>query len=203
MLREKIDYLSRSAQMVVFAGSLPRGVDEGFYAEMIRELHRKGVPTAIDAEGEPLRLAIDAEPELASPNQLEAEALVGQEFSDVEDFALAIDTISEMGARNVLLTYEHGCFALLRNERSPAARYHAKVTPVEAVSPVGAGSVVLAGYVAAQLEKAGPEEALRRALAAGTASTLEVGAGQFEPREAGRLIGEVEVSGLEAVHAEH
>ncbi len=202
VLREKVDYLSRSAEMVVLAGSLPRGIDEGFYGEMIRELHRKGVPTAIDAEGEPLRLALEAEPELVSPNQLEAEALVGQEFSDVEDFALALDTINEMGARSVLLTYEHGCFALLRNERGPVSRYHAKVRPVEAVSPVGAGSVALAGYVAAQLEKAAPEEALRRAIAAGAASTLEVGAGQFEPREASRLAGDVEVTRLEAVHAE-
>ena len=37
------------------------------------------------------------------------------------------------------------------------------------------------------------EEALRLAVAAGAASTLELGAGRFDPREAGRLIGAVEV----------
>src|SRR5712692_220952 len=88
ILREKIDYLARGAEMVVFAGSLPRGVDNGFYADMIRELNRRGV---------------EAEPELVTPNQLEAEALVGQEFSEEEDFLLALDTIRELGARNVLL----------------------------------------------------------------------------------------------------
>src|SRR5437588_11155788 len=39
MLREKLHYLSRGADMLVFAGSLPRGVDESFYGEAIRELN--------------------------------------------------------------------------------------------------------------------------------------------------------------------
>ena len=53
-LLEKLRYLSRGAAFVVFAGSLPRGVDEGFYGEAIRELNRLHVPTVLDTEGEPL-----------------------------------------------------------------------------------------------------------------------------------------------------
>jgi 1-phosphofructokinase family hexose kinase len=201
ILREKIGYLSRGAELVVFAGSLPRGVDEGFYGEKIRELNRRGVSTVLDAEGEPLRLGVEAEPELVTPNQLEAEALVGQEFSDEEDFALALDTISEMGARNVLVKHEHGCFAQLRREkeRGRPMRYRVEAPALEPVSPVGAGSVLLAAFIAARLEHVPPEEALRRAVAAGTASTLVVGSGQFEPREAGRLVAEVHVAELEPV----
>ena len=73
MLLEKLHYLSRGADFVVFAGSLPRGVDDGFYAEAIRDLNRRGVQTVLDTEGEPLRLGVDAEPFLVSPNQREAE----------------------------------------------------------------------------------------------------------------------------------
>jgi 1-phosphofructokinase family hexose kinase len=201
ILREKVDYLSRGAELVVFAGSLPRGVDDGFYAEMIRELNRRGVSTVLDAEGEPLRLGVEAEPELVTPNQLEAEALVGQEFSDEEDFVLALDTISEMGARNVLLKHERGCFAQLRKEkeRGRPLRYRVEAPGLEPVSPVGAGSVLLAGFIAARLERVPPEEALRRAVAAGTASTFVIGSGQFEPREASRLVAEVKVAELEPV----
>ena len=43
------------------------------------------------------------------------------------------------------------------------------------------------------------EQSLRSAVAAGTASTLEVGAGRFEPREAAKLQSAVEVHGLEPV----
>jgi 1-phosphofructokinase family hexose kinase len=204
-LREKIDYLSRGAEMVVFAGSLPRGIDESFYAEMIRELNRRGVPTVLDTEGEPLRLGIEAEPELATPNQPEAESLAGQEFSDQEDFVLALDAISEMGARNVIVKHDRGVFAHLRREkeRGRPLRFRVEAPEIEVVSPVGAGSVLLAAFIAARLERVPPEEALRRAVAAGTASTLVVGSGQFEMREAGRLVHEVDVTELASVAAEH
>ena len=46
----------------------------------------------------------------------------------------------------------------------------------------GAGAVLLAGFIAAWLENATPEDALRRAVATGAASTLSVGAGRFDPR---------------------
>jgi len=205
ILREKIDYLSRGAETMVFAGSLPRGVDPGFYADMIRELKRSGVSTVLDTEGEALRLGVEAEPDLVTPNQLEAEALVGQELSDEEDFVLALDTITEMGARNVVVKHERGVYAHLRREKEKGRpmRFRVESPPIDVVSPVGAGSVLLAAFLAARLERVKPEEALRRAVAAGTASTLVVGSGQFEPREASRLIADVHVSELGSVPAEH
>lgn len=197
-LLEKLHYLARDADFVVFAGTLPRGVDEGFYAEAIRDLNRRSVRTVLDAEGQPLRRGLEAEPFLVSPNQGEAEDLVGQELTDQQDFVFALDEIAEMGARNVLITQESGCYALLRANREKTA-FHASATMVEAISPVGAGDVLLAGFVAALAANRSPEEALRSAVAAGTASTLEVGAGRFDEREAGRLASEVDVRTLEPV----
>jgi 1-phosphofructokinase family hexose kinase len=198
MLLGKLAYLAQSADAVVFAGTLPRDVDEGFYGEAIRELNRRGVRTVLDSEGQPLRLGVQAEPLLVSPNQREAEGLVGQEFSDDADFLLGLDSIAERGARNVLITQEAACFALLREERA-ARRYRARAPEVEPVSAVGSGDVLLAAFLAAWLDEKPAEEALRTAVATGTASTLEVGAGRFDQREAGRLLSAVEVTELEAV----
>jgi len=198
LLSEKLEYLVRGADFVIFAGTLPRGVSEDFYAETIRELNRQGVSSVLDAEGEPLRLGVEAEPFLVSPNQQEAEALVGQELGEEQDFILALDHIAEMGARNVLITQESGCYAMLRNGREKH-RYRASGTLVDTVSPVGAGDVLLAGFVAGLAAEHLPEEVLRGAVGAGTASTLEVGAGRFDPREAGRQMGGVEVKALEPV----
>src|SRR6476659_9699242 len=116
-LLEKLRYLTQGAELVVFAGSLPRDVADDFYAEAARELGRRQVPVVLDTEGEPLRAGVEAEPFLVSPNQAEAEALVGQEFHDEEDFRLALDGIVELGARNVLITTEQGAIALLREDR--------------------------------------------------------------------------------------
>ena len=58
--------------------------------------------------------------------------------------------------------------------------------------PVGP---LLAGF----LTMAGAAMVGFAAVAAGTASTLELGAGRYEPREAGQLIARVEVVELERV----
>ena len=57
MLFEKLHYLSRGASMVVFSGSLPRDVEDDFYAEAVRDLNRRGVRCVVDSEGQPLRIA--------------------------------------------------------------------------------------------------------------------------------------------------
>ena len=198
MLLEKIRYLSRGADFVVFAGSLPRGVEEDFYGEATRELSRRGVQVVLDTEGQPLRLGTEAEPWLISPNQREAEHVVGQELEDEEDFLMALDALAELGARNVHVTLESGSYALLREDRQ-VRRYRALAPSVEAISTVGAGDVLLAQYIAAHLAGKPADEALKLAVAAGAASTLEVGAGRFDPREAGRLVAGVQVAELAAV----
>jgi len=195
MLLDKVRYLSRSAEAVMFAGSLPRGVADGFYADAVRELNRRGVRVALDTEGEPLRLGLEAEPWLVSPNQHEAEQLVGQELFDEEDFLMALDTIAELGARNVHITVEDGCFALVREERL-VRRYRAVTPRLEPVSVVGAGDAFLAQWLNAVLDGASAEDALRLASAAGAASVLDVGAGRFDPAEARRLLRAVEVHEL-------
>jgi 1-phosphofructokinase/tagatose 6-phosphate kinase len=192
MLLEKLHYLARGADFVVFAGSLPRGVEDSFYADAIRDLSRRGVQLVLDTEGEPLRLGTEAEPYLISPNQREAELVVGQELEDEEDFVMALDAIAELGARNVHITLESGCFGLFREDRH-VRRYRAVAPVLEAVSVVGAGDVLLAQFLAAQLAGRSAEESLRLAVAAGAASTLEVGAGRFEPRDVGRLAAGVEI----------
>lgn len=200
MLLEKLHYLSRGASMVVFAGSLPRGVSTDFYGEAVRLVNRRGVQTALDTEGEPLAHGVEAEPFLVSPNQREAEGLVGQEFHDREDLVMALDAIAERGARNVLITQEDGCFARIREDRQ-VRRFLVTAPRLEPVSPVGSGDVLIAALLAARFEDRAPDEALRLAVAAGAASTLEVGAGRFDPREAGRILASVRLEELEPVSA--
>jgi 1-phosphofructokinase/tagatose 6-phosphate kinase len=199
-LLDKLRYLSRVASFVVFSGSLPRDVEDDFYAEAIRDLNRRGVQCVLDCEGEPLRIGVDAEPFLVSPNQREAESLVGQEFSEDEDFVMALDAIADLGARNVLITQETSCFGLFHEERQ-VRRFRASVKRIDPIAPVGAGDVLLAGFLAARFNGRPLDEALRTAVGAAAASVLELGAGRFDLREAARLASSVELEELNAVSA--
>lgn len=198
MLREKLAYLTQGAEFVVLAGSLPRGVDAGFYAETIRELNRRNVLTVLDSEGEPLRLGVQAEPHLVSPNVQEAEALVGHEFNDESDLATGLVEIADRGARNVLVTLDEGCYALVR-EGGEEHRVRGLAPRLDPVSTIGAGDTLLAGFLAARVAGRSVEDSVRSAIAAGAASVLEPGPGRFDPREAGRLTSLVTVERLEAL----
>jgi fructose-1-phosphate kinase PfkB-like protein len=199
-LTEKLHYLGRGADFVVLAGSLPRKVPTSFYGDAIRDLARRDVRVVLDSEGEPLRLGVDAGPYLVSPNQREAEQLVGQELEDDDDFLMALDAIAEMGARNVLITLENGCFALLRSGRK-TRRMRAFAPHVEPVSGVGSGDVLLAQFLAAIVEERSPDYALRLAVAAGATSVREVGAGRFNASLAATLAAEIELAELHPVRS--
>ncbi|MGH3132564.1 MAG: 1-phosphofructokinase family hexose kinase [Gaiellaceae bacterium] len=195
-LREKLHYLARGADFVVLAGSLPRKVPTDFYADAIRDLARRDVRVVLDSEGEALQAGVDASPFLVSPNQAEAEQLVGQELEDDDDFLMALDVIAEKGPRNVVITLENGCFALLRFGRR-MRRLRAFAPHVDPVSGVGSGDVLLAQFLAAVVDEQQVDDAIRAAVAAGAASVRAVGAGRFDPQLAAMLAADIELAELQ------
>jgi 1-phosphofructokinase/tagatose 6-phosphate kinase len=197
LFRDKLLYLAQGASMCVFAGSLPRGVDPNVYSELVRDVRKLGVTTILDTDGEPLRLAMKAEPNLVSPNELEAEELVGREFNDVDDRAQAVVEMTQMGANEAIMTVPDGCYARLLEDGVPAL-YRVRIEEQEARSSVGSGDAFLAGYVAARYLGQSPNASLRFAVACGAESTQHFGAGVLEPARVERLLSEVESERLEA-----
>lgn len=201
IFREKLLYLAQGASICVFAGSLPRGVESGVYHSLVRDVKRLGVMTVVDTDGDPLRLAMRAEPDLVSPNELEAEELVGHEFNEADDRALAVVEMTRQGAREAIMTVSDGCYARVLQGGAPVV-YRVLVEEQEARSAVGSGDAFLAGYVAARYSEREPEECLRFAVACGAESTQHFGAGILDPVRAERLLAEVECERLSDVGAE-
>jgi 1-phosphofructokinase family hexose kinase len=196
LFREKLLYLAKGASICVFAGSLPRGMDADVYAGLIRELRRLGVATMIDTEGEPLRLAMRADPAVVSPNELEAEELVGHEFNDGDDRAQAVAEMTRLGAAEAIMTVPDGCYAHVLEGGVPAL-YRVRVEEQEARSSIGSGDAFLAGYVAARYAGRTAVECLRFGVACGAESTQHFGAGIIEPARVDRLLPEVEAERVE------
>ena len=188
--REKLVYLAQGASICVFAGSIPRGVAPDIYYSLIRDVHRLGVTTMIDAEGEPLRLSMRADPDLVSPNELEAEELVGHEFNDADDKAGAVAEMVRLGAREAIMTVPDGCFARIEDKDGPGI-YRVTVSEQEVRSAVGSGDAFLAGYVASRYGGSAPVDCLRFGVACGAESTQHFGAGIIDPARVERLLGEV------------
>jgi 1-phosphofructokinase family hexose kinase len=196
LFRDKLLYLARGAAIVVFAGSLPRGVEPDLYASLIGDLQRLDVTTVIDTDGEPLRQAARAEPDLVSPNVFEAEELVGHEFAGEDERLQVVREIAAMGPREVIMTLPDGCFAQLLVDGQQQTK-RARIEPREPIARRGSGDAFLAGYIAARYEGRPSDNCLRLGVACGAESTGRLEAGLVDPREARRLMGDVELSAVE------
>jgi 1-phosphofructokinase family hexose kinase len=194
---DKLLYLAKGAAVCVFSGSLPRGVPDELYSRLIAEINRLGVLTVLDSEGEALRLGTRAEPGIVTPNEPEAEELVGHEFADDEDRAGGMHEIVELGAQEALMTLPSGCLAYTRDDHGRAL-YSARIDAgvVESRSAVGSGDAFLAGLVAARYGGRSAEDCLRFAVACGAESVQHFGAGVLDPREVQRLLDDVTVERL-------
>ncbi len=192
LFSDKLLYLAQGASLCVFAGSLPRGVPPDVYAGWVRDLRRAGVTTVLDTDGEPLRLAVRAEPDVVSPNVLEAEELVGHEFNDDEDRTFGVAEMCRLGARSAIMTVADGCFAQIVQDGAPRL-CRVRVEEQEVRAAIGSGDAFLAGYVTSRYGGASPEECLRFGVACGAESVNHLGAGEIDPAGVDRLLGEVEV----------
>ena len=201
ILREKLSYLDAR-------GGVPR--PRGLAApRRRRRLLLRGDPggqppwraaRCSTRKGEPLRLGVEAEPYLVSPNVREAEQLVGHEFSGDDDLAAASrrDRRSRRAQRP-----PHA----RRRGASPSPRGVRDEHRLEALAPAARADLDdrLRRCPARRLPRgpllraAPPDEALRAAVATGAASVLEAGAGRFDVREVNRLSALVQVRELEPV----
>src|SRR2546423_6037306 len=165
---DKLLYLAKGAGMCVFSGSLPRGVEADVYARLIAELRKLGVTTVLDSEGDAMLLGTRAEPSVVSPNELEAEELVGHEFAADQDRLTGLEEVTNLGPREAIMTLGSGCIGLI-GEPDPQL-YRVTLDPLEPVSAVGSGDAFLPGYVAARYSGRSPDDCLRFAVAAGAAA---------------------------------
>ena len=194
--REKLLYLARGAAIVVFAGSLPRGVEPELYAQLLREVRKLDVITVVDTDGDPLRHAVRAEPDVVTPNAVESEELVGHEFLDDGDRADAVREIVSLGARSAIMTTSDGCWAQVLVD-STSRLYRVTVPRVDSVATVGSGDAFLAGYIAQRYSGAAAAECLRFGVACGAESTGRLGAGLIDVRAVERLLADVDAREVE------
>lgn len=197
---ERLRYLAGGASVCVLAGTLPPGAGEDLYARLVAELRALGVTVVVDSEGEPMLAALRAGASVVTPNEREAEELVGQEFADEGDLAHGLSELVRLGASEAAITRPDGCVAVVGD--GAERRYlEARIRSLEPVSTVGSGDAFLAGYVAARYDGREPGECLSYGVACGAESTQHFGAGTVDRNQVERLLGEVEVRDLE-VHAE-
>ncbi|BBL79654.1 tagatose-6-phosphate kinase [Rubrobacter xylanophilus] len=188
--RRHFGQLLEYATAVVFAGSLPPNMEEAFLVELVEEARERGLYTVVDSTPTVLKAALKAGPSLVSPNQHEAESVVGFDFIEEEDYLRGLARLVEMGARHACITSREGHSYLTTRDGVLSAR----APMVERVSTIGSGDAYLAGLLAGLLHRHyAPQEAVRLAAGCAAANAETLGAGVFDVRRAEELAGVVRV----------
>jgi 6-phosphofructokinase 2 len=155
---------------IVCSGSIPRGLHADLYARCSQIAKEHGIKFIADCDGEALSLAANSGCELLAPNQHEAERLTYTSIKSEADAitaaralrSLAPEVLLKLGGRGAVLATRSGTWI-------------ANGPYLKNGSAVGAGDSFLAAFLVAQENGAPPEEALRSAVAAGTAVLLSRG----------------------------
>ena len=165
-LLERVRNAAQPGDLWVFSGSLPPGAALDTYAPMVKAVQEAGGRALVDADGETLRETCLAQPYLVKPNALEAGELVGLEINLSEDAVEATLFFHRFGVASVLITLGPDGAVLSQNGHA----WWAKPPVIEADIPTGAGDATLAGFVWGLSRNLPPVEALRLAVASGSAS---------------------------------
>lgn len=174
---------------VACCGSVPPGLPAGFYAEVGALARRHGARFVTDGDGDALRLAAEGGCDLLVPNAHEAGRLLALEVDDAVTAARAAPALLRYGPTLAAITLgADGAVCA-----AAGGVWHAVGPRLRQGSAVGAGDAFLAALVLAMQDGAEPPEALRAAVAAGTAVLLSTGAALLRREDAEGLAGDVVV----------
>lgn len=184
-LFKKMEML-KEGDILVLSGSVPAGISEDIYFDIMKLLQGKDVKVVVDGEGKLLMNSLSLHPFLIKPNDAELAYILQKEIHDYADAINGAVFLREQGARNVIVTL--GSKGAVFVSESGAV-YVQKPVCGTVVSTVGAGDSVIGGFLA-NMEK-GEKEAFRWGCAAGSATCFMNGLCTKEIIE--KIVKEIEV----------
>ena len=181
---------AQSAKWVVLSGSLPPGMPESWYSDMVATLRPLGCKVAVDTSDAPLAaLATDLEraaPDLIKPNADELASLSGVTAESLESAVARGDAIPVVSAARQLI--DRGVGAVLATLGAAGAvlvdadgAWLATPPPIIPRSTVGAGDSSLAGYIRADVNGADASLRLQMAVAYGSGAAALPGTAMPSP----------------------
>ena len=180
------------ADVVTISGSIPKGVPEDLYSELIRRCRKAGIPVLLDTSGSRLVAAVQEKPSFIKPNEDEIFQLTGKQFSGREEAVTVLKGLYESGIPYVVLSLGAEGALLACKE----GVFYGKPPKIIPKNTVGCGDSMVAGFAVALARKLPVTEGFRMALAVSAASALSLLTGDFDPADYRRLFPEVVIEQL-------
>ena len=177
------------AGVVTLSGSVPRGVPDDFYRELIRLCHAADIPVLVDTSGSRLIAAVREKPVFIKPNEDEIAQLTGHYILSQKEAVQALTELRRSGIPYVVLSMgEEG--ALLACEQGV---FHGKPPKITPRNTVGCGDSRVAGFAVGFSRRLPVEESFRMALAVSAAHALSLFTGDVDHADYDRLYPDVRI----------
>lgn len=156
--------MSDDMEYLSISGSLPLGIDTGFYDKIFEVCEKKGVKVILDISSKKLAELLKYKPLLIKPNDEEIQGIFGMELKTEEDMISALEFLHSEGAQNILLTLGEKGSYFYNGEHI----YFATAQPIKLLSSVCAGDSALAAFMSIWLKSPSEvEEAMKLSAATG------------------------------------
>lgn len=182
----------RPGDIVVLAGSLPKGAPQDTYRTWTAACKRAGARVFLDADGALLAEGLKAAPYLIKPNDDELSRLAGKKLETLEELTAEGRKLLERGIERVVISLGGRGALYLRK----GSTIYAEGLKVPVGSTVGAGDSVVAALAYAEAQGLSEEEAVRLSTAAGAANVMCSGTQAAEREAVEALLPKVRFSRL-------
>lgn len=184
----------RPGDIVVYAGSLPNDAPDETYARLINMARQGGAFAVLDTPGDVAGKALEAAPDLVVLKQNEAEGLFNHPVRTRQDAIYCGRRLLERRIEQVLITVGSDGGAILVTEENI---WQADFPELEIGTRSGVKEAMVAGYLAGQLKRRSPAEALKLGAAAAAYTASQVGSNFGSLAEVEELMEQVNVQQVE------
>lgn len=190
--KEEFEKICQNARVITMSGSVPKGVRNTIYKELVKEAKGWGKKVILDTSGELLKEGILAAPDMIKPNQEELGMLLGRKVTTLDEVKRAALELHKTGIGQVVVSLGKDGALLVCSE----GIFHGRPPRINAVNTVGCGDSMVAAFAVAMQREYSPEESLTYAVAVSAANALSDKTGYFEKAELEKIYPRVTIQKL-------
>ena len=175
---KKLMELVEKSDVITMSGSLPKGMDAGYYQKLVELVNRKGKKVILDTSGKSLLEGVKGKPNLIKPNFDELEYVLGESIDGRDKIKKAVEKLKNLGAQNVLVSLG-GEGAIYFGEEI----LKITIPKIKIHNTVGSGDSSVAGFAKGLDDGLELNEILKLSMACGMSNAQSMETGRVIPED--------------------
>ena len=175
---KKFMELVEKSDVITMSGSLPKGMEAGYYQKLVELVNRKGKKVILDTSGKSLLEGVKGKPYLIKPNFDELEFVLGESIDGRDKIKKAVEKLKNLGAQNVLVSLGGEGAVYFGDETLKIT-----IPKIKINNTVGSGDSSVAGFAKGLDDGLELNEILKLSMACGMSNAQSMETGRVIPED--------------------